>query len=538
MAENSKYDGGLPEVAAHYIDAVVKKVRYRKKVRGEVRSELVDHFMEALSGCDSYGEKERAAKEVISEFGDVKILAGLIRRGKKRCRPLWKKVLVRVMGAFGVLILLTLVRVGYLAAGVATVSVNYAAVLGEIDRQGKDESLNSKPYYDEAIELMVDVPESIKSVSDGGALDEVSSSDVEAYLIDMAPAFEALREGSGKPYYWSEYYVSGEVSSTTEFVSEIIGSQMGFFGPYKRLVQRMHFYQIPWHLQKGNAQAALEDSIALIRFGRHLSGRGLLIEQLVGIAIEAMGLESIKKLLDKEHLSFDDLALLQEELKVRIEDDWPITLEAEKVLWMDLIQRGFTDDGSGNGRVILKGVLFVTGDNKNGFLFGYPDRREFTESIESIFAEADNIIRTVPWQLENGGIDKLESPAFDDVSVMLKIVLQAFTKVGKTAWGLQTNKEAYIVVCAVLRYRERNERLPESLGELVDAGLLDDVSIDPYSGKSMVYRKTDDGFILYSVGENRIDNGGKSGAGENGDHILWTEKGDWVFWPVDAEGRN
>jgi hypothetical protein len=35
------------------------------------------------------------------------------------------------------------------------------------------------------------------------------------------------------------------------------------------------------------------------------------------------------------------------------------------------------------------------------------------------------------------------------------------------------------------------------------------VPIDPYSDRPLVYRRTDDGYLLYSVGSNRVDDGGQ-----------------------------
>jgi hypothetical protein len=43
--------------------------------------------------------------------------------------------------------------------------------------------------------------------------------------------------------------------------------------------------------------------------------------------------------------------------------------------------------------------------------------------------------------------------------------------------------------------------VPEHLERLPD---------DPFSGKPLVYRLTDEGFRLYSVGPNGVDDGGKS----------------------------
>ena len=85
MSDNKSQEC-LPKIALDFIDAVVKKVRYRKKIRQEVRQELTDHFYMALKDCTTDAAKLEAAEEVISEFGDPKMLGSLIRRGKKRCR--------------------------------------------------------------------------------------------------------------------------------------------------------------------------------------------------------------------------------------------------------------------------------------------------------------------------------------------------------------------------------------------------------------------------------------------------------------------
>jgi len=56
--------------------------------------------------------------------------------------------------------------------------------------------------------------------------------------------------------------------------------------------------------------------------------------------------------------------------------------------------------------------------------------------------------------------------------------------------------------------------------------------IDPFSDKPLVYRRTEDGFILYSVGPNFEDDGGVVGKDEKGRVKMWADEGDAVFWPV------
>ena len=95
MQEYGQNHRVLPEGVTKYITSVIRKVRYRRKVRQEVRQELTDHFSDALVDCESESKKQQLADEIIADFGDTGLLAKLIRRAKKRCRPLWKKALLR-----------------------------------------------------------------------------------------------------------------------------------------------------------------------------------------------------------------------------------------------------------------------------------------------------------------------------------------------------------------------------------------------------------------------------------------------------------
>jgi hypothetical protein len=54
-----------------------------------------------------------------------------------------------------------------------------------------------------------------------------------------------------------------------------------------------------------------------------------------------------------------------------------------------------------------------------------------------------------------------------------------------------------------------------------DLGLSDEATIDPFNGKSLIVKKLPEGCIVYSVGSNIVDDGGKLdgrtdvGAGPN-----------------------
>ena len=98
--QKDKLLDNLPDCAAEFIKRVIKKMRYSKKVRADVMAELIDYFEDELRGCENDEEKLEKAKRLIADFGDVKMLGKLLRRAKKRCRPLWRTVVARIFQPF------------------------------------------------------------------------------------------------------------------------------------------------------------------------------------------------------------------------------------------------------------------------------------------------------------------------------------------------------------------------------------------------------------------------------------------------------
>jgi hypothetical protein len=80
---------------------------------------------------------------------------------------------------------------------------------------------------------------------------------------------------------------------------------------------------------------------------------------------------------------------------------------------------------------------------------------------------------------------------------------------------------------ALQAYRAEHERLPSTWDELTAAG-LPKLMTDPWSpdGETLQYRRTEDGYIIYSVGPNKVDDGGAPPSGvfpalvETGDFSL------------------
>ena len=91
----------------------------------------------------------------------------------------------------------------------------------------------------------------------------------------------------------------------------------------------------------------------------------------------------------------------------------------------------------------------------------------------------------------------------------------------------QTSADLARVACALERYRLANGTLPESLAALTPK-FIETLPHDVINGQPLKYHRTEDGqFILYSVGWNETDDGGKVELTKNGNADV--KRGDWVW---------
>ena len=81
---------------------------------------------------------------------------------------------------------------------------------------------------------------------------------------------------------------------------------------------------------------------------------------------------------------------------------------------------------------------------------------------------------------------------------------------------------------AAKSYKELHGAYPDDLGQLVPE-FLDPMPLDPFTGQELIYRRENGGFVLYSLGENRTDNGGTPQTDEN------RESGEFdIVWRASA----
>jgi hypothetical protein len=86
---------------------------------------------------------------------------------------------------------------------------------------------------------------------------------------------------------------------------------------------------------------------------------------------------------------------------------------------------------------------------------------------------------------------------------------------------IRADMDCAIMALAIERYRLKEGNLPETLEALVP-GYLPQVYLDPFDGKPLRYKRIDSGYMIYTIGEDGSDDGGRG----------WDRKTrtrDWVF---------
>jgi hypothetical protein len=102
----------------------------------------------------------------------------------------------------------------------------------------------------------------------------------------------------------------------------------------------------------------------------------------------------------------------------------------------------------------------------------------------------------------------------------------------------ETCKRVVVTAIALKRFQLKHGNYPDTLSELTPE-FLAAVSVDPVDGKPLRYHRNADGtFLLYSIGENGVDDGGdvtplESVSSFAASSWYWQRGRDWV-WPQPA----
>jgi hypothetical protein len=537
----------LPGCAADYIRLIVKKMRWQKKARADVQAELTAHFEDALKDCKTDGEKERKAKEIIDNFGDAKLIAALARRAKKRCRPLWQKTAIKAFQTLGVIIGLFILYVAWFVSGRPEITTNYVEAANKMMKpKAVDDSQNAAPYYEKAAKLIEPQNKQIYECVRKSFIEasEANIIQIRQWLDKNREALKLIEQGTEKPYYWQTFQCDpGDNNS-------MLSVLLPYLGEYRTLA-----YGLRWRAylsaEDKQYEKAFADLLTIYKFGKHQKTDGILVQSLVGTAIEALSVNTARTILYKHDIGAQQLESFYNNLQTIVcNENFVVDPSIEKLTEYDEIQRCFTESHFGFEHIYLKRLFtfrdFLSHNDRNALsitvqnlpaafnvLFTHPGKQQTRQMTDAFFDFWEQAATETPFELKGRDLEK-ETTALIKGNFLLKILAPAMQRVAVLSWRNKAEVEGTLTIIEILRFKQEKGRLPDDLQELVTAGYLKSLPIDPYSDKPLVYKKTQNGFTYYSLGQDFNDNGGKAYETEPGKYKIWADAndGDAVFWPV------
>jgi hypothetical protein len=460
--------------------------------------------------------------------------------------------------ALTVVLVLCVLYVVWFVTGHAHVTVDYAALVEQLSQAPVSQGDDAWSCYEKAFDRYIGPNDDVRHVMDT-VLDGVKSRSTSAtwapeqeraiqdWVRDNEEAWQLFLAGSrrrycqppheliptdhpGKPWLWQFHATS--VYSLRRF------ADLGVWR--SRLASR-----------EGKLPGALQECLVLARAGVHWQQRATQIEYLTGCALSGFAHQQILQTLADSSPSAADLSWLQGELTEVYADGFPLArLQADRLCLLDTVQHVFTEGGPGGGHLIPRELAQLVemieenvgdwGPPPKGKLqylrlsLAHARRDELLAKANELYDRADQLTQMTPYQGRQAGIRNLDRTieSLDRRKyALIWWMLPGAERLSDMAFASKALHEGTVLVLALRRWCLEKGSYPAKLRMLVGGQRLREVPLDPFSDGPPVYRVTRDGFLLYSLGPNFTDEGGKPGLNRAGQPRLFVHGGDLVFWP-------
>jgi hypothetical protein len=268
--------------------------------------------------------------------------------------------------------------------------------------------------------------------------------------------------------------------------------------------------------QKNKADESLRSCRAALNAGRSFGDEPFMISHLVRIACIAIAISAAERTLALGEPSVEEIARMQ--LLLELEEAHPtllVALRGERASLHKMMGRLSDGSISSSGSGSLLGGLGAaeSWDEWFGRLMMKWDgkgiaRREHPLILEMMSKLIDNARLPLDEQLETEEKVNAEITKRVARTYIARQLLPATSKYSEAIRRKVANVRCMLTLLAVERYRRQQGAWPKTLAELTPK-LLKAVPLDPYDGKPLRYMEVPDGVIVYSIGPDRADDGGR-----------------------------
>ena len=361
---------------------VVQRTRLWKHEKLAVARELIAHFQDGLAAGSG-------VEELLGSFGDTKMAAKLIRRGKKRNRPLWWRAQRRGLQVMAAVMVVYIGSAMLLALRHPQVRRDFVAELNQpemaVPPQERGWSIYARAWERVHIqELNTDV----FYVNDpvGSAMwRHVRLGDSQwpaavAFLRQHREFLDLLREAAGKKVFGWELRWGGMSEEQLAGVGAAGRQQWRPPTPRNRaeklLDESMISVLLPYispvrqsalllasdmrlAASEGDTARVLADYRAITGIARQLARTPIVVQQLVALGIMAIGDQTLMTINSQTPEAMTECRVELLHTMASAADPFDLKLSGERSAMLDMIQRIYSDDGHGNGAPTLDGTKLL-----------------------------------------------------------------------------------------------------------------------------------------------------------------------------------
>ena len=288
----------------------------------------------------------------------------------------------------------------------------------------------------------------------------------------------------------------------------------------------------------GNRDRLPGNALVVLRSAHHLYRQTTLIERLMTVALSMLAHDALRNALrlapDPESLA----TWLAPQLAAAdpAPRDFTKATAAQRLLAWDRCQRLFMPGRQAGTWVIhepmfnrLVQSIYDSAEKAKALAAAQQELRRigFDQTFQEINAYWDAFDQwsRAPYHEAPDGGGELERSILESKNPLVKAFTHSlsFRRARLIDERMTATRRATHLIVHLFAHRAKTGTFPPSLGGL-DGPNLDQLRIDPFSGRDFVYRRVGQSFTLYSLAENLEDDRGR--------HDPKWANADHVFWPV------
>ena len=382
---------------------------------------------------------------------------------------------------------------------------------------------------------------------------------VTAAVVQNAKAFALLQQIIEKPTF--DFKVNYEPG-----VADIVFTNF-YLSQSKRSALRLETAAL-CDLHQGDTASAVKNLRAMLAVVKAMRDERLVISELVRIAIAQIALTVNWEILQSPNVTDEQLAEMQRDwtgLDFIRGDENAMAMERvtgriTSAKWrrsnstlQDYLETGIRIGLSDQEETALDKLKVKANVVLWRYWWSYPDELRALESYVAFlraarFAETNYSFQTAITnqknELEMLKLNKtnddfyfLSNPANANFHSLISQGVMSMSAVFDKTMRVETARQTTVTAIALKRHQLKHGNYPPNLNSLMPE-FVPAVPLDPVDGQPLHYRRNPDGtFLLYSVGENGMDDGGDPSLepGVTGANYYWQNPHalDWV-WPQPA----